>query len=229
MPTTPPVPRSEAVRQLRSPQPLQPAQPPAAPVGRQSVTIPPPQPVAPAVPQLRPTTEAPKPVAVRPAAPVVPAYAASSSSLSAAEAAAAAAAAMSAARAVESAPAPAPVPAAAPAPAPAPVPHSPAVSAPAPAPLAAPAVVQRPARGVARAYAMDGATFYQGGRKIRVQGLDAREPGMTSEHATQRLQRALDGGSLSIEPVDTDSSGHVIAVVRVNGRNVAETVRAGTN
>lgn len=90
-------------------------------------------------------------------------------------------------------------------------------------------MIQRPARGAARAYAMDGATFYQGGRKIRVQGLDVREPGMTSEHATQRLQRALDGGSLSVEPVETDASGHLIAVVRVNGRNVADTVRAVTN
>jgi hypothetical protein len=42
---------------------------------------------------------------------------------------------------------------------------------------------------------MDGATFYQSGRKIRVQGLDARDPGMSSEHATQRLQRALDAGA----------------------------------
>ncbi len=133
---------------------------------------------------------------------------------------------MPAAGAAESAPAPAPAPAPqAPAPAPAP-----AVSAPAQPPLAAPAaVIQRPARGAARAYAMDGATFYQGGRKIRVQGLDVREPGMTSEHATQRLQRALDGGSLSVEPVETDASGHLIAVVRVNGRNVADTVRAVTN
>ena len=216
VPTTPPVPRGEAVRQLRSPQPI-PAQ---APVGRQTVVIPPPPaPSAAPVAQLRPTVEAPKPVA-RPAVPVY----APSSSLSAAEAAAAAAAAMSAARVAESAPVPAP------APAPASIPQAPtpapAVSAPAQPPAA---VIQRPARGAARAYAMDGATFYQGGRKIRVQGLDVREPGMTSEHATQRLQRALDGGSLSVEPVETDGSGHLIAVVRVNGRNVADTVRAAAN
>lgn len=72
---------------------------------------------------------------------------------------------------------------------------------------------------------MDGATFYQGGRKIRIQGLDVREPGMTSEHATQRLQRALDAGSVTIEPVEMDGSGHTVAIVRVNGRNVADTVR----
>jgi guanyl-specific ribonuclease Sa len=190
VPTTPPVPRGEAVRQLRAP-------PTPAPVGRQTVVISAAagRRAAPAA-QLRPTVEAPKPVA-RPAVPIYT----QSSSLSAAEAAAAAAAAMSAARVAESAPAPAPAPAPRVPQAPAP---APAVSAPAQPPAA---VIQRPARGAARAYAMDGATFYQGGRKIRVQGLDVREPGMTSEHATQRLQRALDGGSLSVEPVETDGSG----------------------
>ncbi|MCK6375269.1 MAG: hypothetical protein L6Q69_14320, partial [Zoogloea sp.] len=99
-------------------------------------------------------------------------------------------------------------------------------SSPSAPPLAAPtAPPQRPARGVARAYAMDGATFYQSGRKYRVQGLDARDPGMSSEHATQRLQRALDAGNLTVEPVEVDPSGHTVAVVRVNGRNVADTVR----
>ena len=102
-----------------------------------------------------------------------------------------------------------------------------------PAPAAVPtpsqaqpaAPVQRQARGVARAYAMDGASFYQSGRKFRVQGLDARDPGMSSEHATQRLQLALDGGNLTVEPVEVDGTGHTIAVVRVNGRNVADAVR----
>jgi hypothetical protein len=87
----------------------------------------------------------------------------------------------------------------------------------------------RPSRGVARAYAMDGATFYQNGRKIRVQGLDASDPGMSSEHATQRLQRALDGGNLTVDPVETDSAGHTVSVVRVNGRNIADSVRAPAN
>jgi hypothetical protein len=72
---------------------------------------------------------------------------------------------------------------------------------------------------------MDGATFYQNGRKFRIQGLDVREPGMTSEHATQRLQQVLDAGSLSIEPVEVDGTGQTLAVVRVNGRNVADSVR----
>jgi hypothetical protein len=98
-----------------------------------------------------------------------------------------------------------------------------------PAPLVQQPQSARPGRGLARAYAMDGATFYQSGRKIRVQGLDVKEPGMTSEHATQRLQRALDSGSLTVEPVEVDGSGHTLAVVRVNGRNVADTVRAAAN
>ena len=94
------------------------------------------------------------------------------------------------------------------------------------APLAAAAPATRPSRGVSRAYAMDGATFYQNGRKFRVQGLDVNEPGMTSEHATQRLQRALDSGNLTVDAVESDGAGHTVAVVRVNGRNVADTVRA---
>ena len=48
---------------------------------------------------------------------------------------------------------------------------------------------------------------------------------MSSEHATQRLQRALDAGNLVVEPVEVDGSGHTVAVVRVNGRNVADTVK----
>jgi len=109
-------------------------------------------------------------------------------------------------------------------------PAMPAVMPPPLAPAAVPAQPQtRSGRGVARAYAMDGATFYQSGRKIRVQGLDARDPGMSSEHATQRLQRALDAGSVTVEPVEVDGSGHTVAVVRVNGRNVAEAVRASSN
>ena len=62
-------------------------------------------------------------------------------------------------------------------------------------------------------------------RQYREQGLDARDPGMSSEHATQRLQRALDAGNLVVEPVEVDGSGHTVAVVRVNGRNVADTVK----
>lgn len=77
----------------------------------------------------------------------------------------------------------------------------------------------------ARAYAMDGATFYQGGRRIRVQGIDARASEVSSEHAKQRLQRLLDSGRLQVQPVSADSAGNTLSVVTVNGRNVAEMVR----
>jgi hypothetical protein len=53
---------------------------------------------------------------------------------------------------------------------------------------------------------------------------------MSSEHATQRLQRALDAGSVTVEPVEVDGSGpHRSGGAEVNGRNVAEAVRASTN
>jgi hypothetical protein len=231
VPSSPPIPRAEAVRQLqgRVASPAAPAAPVTAP--RASLTLPPPavevsraaaRPAPVAEAPLQVTSELPKP-AVR--------YTPAPSELSGPEAAAAAAAALNASRAAEAArPV---VPPAAPAPVPverAVAPAMPAVMPPPLAPAAVPAQPQaRSGRGVARAYAMDGATFYQSGRKIRVQGLDARDPGMSSEHATQRLQRALDAGSVTVEPVEVDGSGHTVAVVRVNGRNVAEAVRASSN
>lgn len=231
VPSSPPIPRAEAVRQLqgRVATPTAPASPVAPP--RASLTLPPPaaevsraaaRPAPLAEAPLQATSELPKPAARYTPAP---------SELSGPEAAAAAAAALNAPRAAEA------VRPAAPPAAPVPVPVeravAPAMPAVMPAPVAPAAVPAQPqarsGRGVARAYAMDGATFYQSGRKIRVQGLDARDPGMSSEHATQRLQRALDAGSVTVEPVEVDGSGHTVAVVRVNGRNVAEAVRASTN
>lgn len=228
VPSSPPIPRAEAVRQLQG----RVAAPAAAPVApRAALTIPPPAvEVSRAASRSAPAAEAPLQATSELPRPVAR-YTPATSELSGPEAAAAAAAALNASRAAEAA-----RPAAPPQAAPAPVertvaPASPAVvSTPVAPPVAAPAQVQaRSGRGVARAYAMDGATFYQSGRKIRVQGLDAREPGMSSEHATQRLQRALDAGSVSVEPVEVDGSGHTVAVVRVNGRNVADAVRASTN
>jgi len=231
VPSSPPISRAEAVRQLQG----RVAAPAAAPVApRMALTIPPPAAeVSRAASRSMPAAEAPLQATnelPRPVAPVAR-YTPATSELSGPEAAAAAAAALNASRAAEAA-RPAAPPQAVPAPVErAVVPASPAVvPAPVAAPVAVPAQPQaRSGRGVARAYAMDGATFYQSGRKIRVQGLDAREPGMSSEHATQRLQRALDAGSVSVEPVEVDGSGHTVAVVRVNGRNVADAVRASTN
>lgn len=246
VPSSPPIPRAEAVRQIQSRNALPPIPAPNVPIPpprsssqsapRPSVTLPPPAAEVARAQARGAVPEAAVPLAQTPveAPRVAQRYAAGSAELSGPEAAAAAAASLNAAQA------PDPVPVrAVPAPLPAAPAHSappaavPAIAAPAAA-VAAPAVVQsqpggRTPKGTPRAYAMDGATFYQGGRKIRVQGLDIREPGMTSEHATQRLQRALDSGSVSVEPVEVDGSGHTLAVVRVNGRNVAETVRAVAN
>jgi hypothetical protein len=223
VPTSPPVLQAADRRALVTPPPLpaavkvQPRPPVLAP---QPVTAAPSAPVA-----LRPTTELP-----RPAPRVLVPLGAASAGLSGAEAAAASAAAVSQAHAPEPAhvaPQPAVSQPAVPA---APSAPAPSVSSPVmPVPAVQPQQSARPGRGLARAYAMDGATFYQSGRKIRVQGLDVKEPGMTSEHATQRLQRALDSGNLTVEPVEVDASGHTLAVVRVNGRNVADSVRAVAN
>lgn len=221
VPSSPPVRQAAARQALVIPPPVQAPQAQPRPVAPAAAVPTPPAPVA-----LRPTTELPK-VTPRVLVPL----AASTAGLSGAEAAAASAAALSATRtpdAVHVAP-PAPAPSAPPVVA-ASSPSAPAMASPGqPAPLVQQPQSARPGRGLARAYAMDGATFYQSGRKIRVQGLDVKEPGMTSEHATQRLQRALDSGSLTVEPVEVDGSGHTLAVVRVNGRNVADTVRAAAN
>jgi len=83
----------------------------------------------------------------------------------------------------------------------------------------------RPAKIVpVRAYARDGASFYQNGQLIRIQGLT--DVGTGGEHAKQRLQQLLDGGQVSVLPVDGHGGGEVLAVVRVNGRDVAEAMSA---
>lgn len=86
---------------------------------------------------------------------------------------------------------------------------------------AAPPVARRPAKAVpARAYARDGTSFYQNGQLIRIQGLD--EAARTGEHAKQRLQQVLDRGQLAVLPVGQSAGGEMVAVVRVNGRDVAQ-------
>ncbi|MDP5239767.1 hypothetical protein Q9Q94_09505 [Uliginosibacterium sp. 31-16] len=70
-----------------------------------------------------------------------------------------------------------------------------------------------------RAYAVDGETFFFQGRKYRVAGLEGAD---NSDMATQRLQKALESGSLSIDPQSTDDAGVSSALVRINGRNLAD-------
>ncbi len=78
-----------------------------------------------------------------------------------------------------------------------------------------------------RAYAVDGSTFFHNGRKIVVEGLGPEaSAGLTHEHAAQRLQRLLDGGTVSIDPVAADENGALRARVRVDGRDVADLMRA---
>lgn len=90
-------------------------------------------------------------------------------------------------------------------------------------PLAVPTLPFRLSHGApARAYARDGITFYQNGKKYRIRGLDVSDASIETEHAKQRLQKALDGGVVSVDGIDTDRSGNVLADVKVNGRDVKE-------
>lgn len=75
-----------------------------------------------------------------------------------------------------------------------------------------------------RAYAADGRTFYQDGRKVRIEGLPDDGDGK-SEIAKQRLQKALDAGEVTLEPKGTDAAGNMLAVVRVNGMNVTDVLK----
>lgn len=77
-----------------------------------------------------------------------------------------------------------------------------------------------------RAYAVDGETFFHQGRKFRIQGIPPGALTAGGDHAKQKLQMALDAGTISVEPVGVDATGTATAVVRVNGRNVADTLRA---
>ena len=86
---------------------------------------------------------------------------------------------------------------------------------------AVPPVASRPTKLVpARAYARDGASFYRNGQLIRIQGLD--EATLGGEHAKQRLQQLLDRGQVSVLPVGESTGGGMVAVVRINGRDVAQ-------
>jgi len=85
----------------------------------------------------------------------------------------------------------------------------------------------RPAKVVpVRAYALDGSSFYQNGQLIRIQGL--ADDGAGGEHTKQRLQQMLDGGLVTVLPVAGSTGGEIVAVVRVNGRDLAEAM-AGSN
>ena len=73
-----------------------------------------------------------------------------------------------------------------------------------------------------RAYAIDGTSFFFDGRRIILHGEDARRPERATRHAAQRLQQALDSGTVSVRPVGEDASGAILALVTIEGRDVRE-------
>lgn len=72
-----------------------------------------------------------------------------------------------------------------------------------------------------RAYAADPQSFYLNGQRIRVRGAPFIAP-EGSELGKQRLQKALDGGDIVLVDRSEDADGTIEAVVRVNGRDVAD-------
>jgi len=75
-----------------------------------------------------------------------------------------------------------------------------------------------------RAYAVDGLTFYQNGRKFRIEGMDD-QAGLSNEREAHKLQQILDSGTVTMEPIGNDDSGAMRAVVKVDGRDVSELMR----
>jgi hypothetical protein len=72
------------------------------------------------------------------------------------------------------------------------------------------------------AYAVDGETFFYQGKKYRIAGLSGTGG---SDMDKQRLQKALDGGALSVDTVGTDDSGMSVANVTVNGQSLLDQLR----
>lgn len=73
-----------------------------------------------------------------------------------------------------------------------------------------------------RAYAVDGETFFYQGKKYRVDGMPGSNAG---EMGMQRLQKALDGGTVNVEELGAGSDGVTRARVRVDGRDLAAGLR----
>ena len=81
---------------------------------------------------------------------------------------------------------------------------------------------------------VDGDTLWLGGQRIRVADIDApetHEPRCAEEaalgnRATRRLRQLLNGGAVSLEPIDRDEDrfGRKLRVVLVDGRSVGDTL-----
>ena len=76
-------------------------------------------------------------------------------------------------------------------------------------------------------YTIDGDTLRMGQERIRLRGIDT--PELTEprgQEARQRLEQLLKEGPIRIVPHGQDIYGRTVADVFVNGRNVAETLKA---
>jgi hypothetical protein len=79
-------------------------------------------------------------------------------------------------------------------------------------------------------YVIDGDTFVLNGTRIRVAGIDAPEThparcpyeAQIGAGATQKLAQLLRGRPLWVSGLKTDAYGRAVAVVRVNGEDVAD-------
>lgn len=78
-----------------------------------------------------------------------------------------------------------------------------------------------------KARAVDGDTFHANGQKYRVRGIDTPERGQPrAEAAKQRLSQLLSSGNVTVVPRAADKYGRTVADVYVNGRNVADVMKA---
>ncbi|HKC44940.1 MAG TPA: thermonuclease family protein [Burkholderiales bacterium] len=75
----------------------------------------------------------------------------------------------------------------------------------------------------AAAVAVDGQTFSANGVRYRVLGLDALD--LRDEGARERLQRVLASGPVTVESRGVDKYGRTVALVRVDGHDVAPSLR----
>ncbi len=92
-------------------------------------------------------------------------------------------------------------------------------------PLAVAVPAFRPPKPPAqRHYAVDGATFYADGVRVRAAGLDGLDMPGASGMAKQRLQQLLDSGRVSIEPLGNEGGDVTVARVRVDGRDLSELI-----
>src|SRR6266850_6344611 len=73
----------------------------------------------------------------------------------------------------------------------------------------------------------DGDTFYAEGKRIRVRGIDTPELGQPRSFAARdRLNQLLHSGSVTVEPRAIDKYGRTVAIVKVNGQDVAGILKA---